>query len=437
MTRHSTQRISIVTLGCSKNTVDSEVLMRQIDANGLELVEDPNEAECVIINTCGFIDAAKEESVNTILEAAELKRSGSLKSLYVAGCLSERYREELSAEIPDVDGFFGVTDFSSILETLGAGLRKELLGERRLSTPSHTAYLKISEGCDRPCSFCSIPLMRGTHTSRHIGDIIQEANYLRSLGTKEIVLIAQDTTSYGLDLYGEHKLPTLLRELAAMDGTDWIRLMYAYPAHFPLETLDVIRDESNICAYIDLPIQHIDNAVLKSMRRGISRRATEALLESIRDRIPGVAIRSTLIVGYPNESEEAFQTLYDFVERIEFDRLGVFLYSSEENTPSRILGDPIPRAVKEERRDAIMNLQSEISLRKNLARISSNMRILLDRIEGDAVIGRTEFDAPEVDNEVLLPLTDFNGDVPIGNFLDVTITDAMEYDVFATIRRQS
>lgn len=435
MSRTTPQRIAIVTLGCSKNTVDSEVLMRQLDVNGLTLVDDPNTADTVIINTCGFIDLAKEESVNTIIEASEMKKEGRIETLYVAGCLSERYRADLEKELPEVDRFFGVTDFAAILESLGGSFKRELLGERHLSAPSHTAYLKISEGCDRPCSFCSIPLMRGKHASKRIEDILHEAAFLHELGTKEIVLIAQDTTSYGLDLYGERRLPELLRELARLRRAEWIRLMYAYPSHFPLETLDALRDEDALCRYIDIPIQHIDDAVLKSMRRGITRRATEELLLAMRERVPGIALRSTLIVGYPNESDAAFQTLYDFVKDFELDRLGVFLYSQEENTSSWVLGDPIPHEVKIERRDAIMELQRELSQRKNEQRVGSAMRVLLDSVEGEYAVGRTEFDAPEVDNEVLIPVSAFDGPVPVGNFVDAIITDAFEYDLHATLRR--
>jgi ribosomal protein S12 methylthiotransferase len=435
MSRSPRQRISIVTLGCSKNTVDSEVLMHQLDVNGLSIVDDPNDADTVIINTCGFIDAAKEESVNTILEASEMKKAGTIQRLYVAGCLSERYRSDLEAELPEVDKFFGVTDFAAILETLGGSFKRELLGERHLSTPSHTAYLKISEGCDRPCSFCSIPLMRGAHASKRMEEVLHEAKFLRTLGTKELVLIAQDTTSYGLDVYGERRLPALLDELSAVQGLEWIRLMYAYPSHFPLETLDIIRERQAMCRYIDIPIQHIDDAVLKSMRRGITRRATEELLDEIRNRVPGIAIRTTLIVGYPGETDAAFDTLYDFVRQTEFDRLGVFLYSQEENTTSWILGDPVPHSVKEERRDAIMELQSGISAKKNEQRVGQQLRILLDAIEGEFAVGRTEFDAPEVDNEVLISVNEFDGAPPIGTFVDAVITEAAEYDLVASIRR--
>jgi ribosomal protein S12 methylthiotransferase len=435
MSRSAPQRISIITLGCSKNTVDSEVLMHQLDANGISIVDSSDDADTVIINTCGFIDAAKEESVNTILEASELKKAGRIRNLYVAGCLSERYRNDLMMEIPEVDGFFGVTDYAAILETLGGSLKRELLGERHLSTPSHTAYLKISEGCDRPCSFCSIPLMRGKHVSKSRDNIISEAKYLAGRGTKELVLIAQDTTSYGLDIYGERLLPALLNDLADIDGIEWIRLMYAYPSHFPLQTLDIIRDRDSICRYIDIPVQHIDDTVLKSMRRGITRRSTMELLRSMRERVPQIAIRTTLIVGYPNENDKAFDALYDFVREMEFDRLGVFLYSQEEQTASWILGDPVPRAVKEERRDAIMELQRDISMKKNLEYVGRELRVLIDAVEGDHAVARTEFDAPEVDNEVLIPCDQFPARVPVGQFADVLITESLEYDLIATCRR--
>ncbi|MBR9976066.1 MAG: 30S ribosomal protein S12 methylthiotransferase RimO [Bacteroidetes bacterium] len=433
MTDHTPpSRISIITLGCSKNTVDSEVLMRQIEQNRFTLVDDPNDADTVIINTCGFIDVAKEESVNTIVEAAEMKKTGAIRNLYVAGCLSERYRADLEKELPEVDRFFGVTDFKNILETLGGSYKYELLGERHLTTPRHSAYLKISEGCDRPCSFCSIPLMRGGHVSRPMDDIVREAEFLATGGTKELVLIAQDTTYYGLDLHDERQLAPLLSALADVHGLEWIRLMYAYPSRFPLEALDVIRERNNICNYIDIPIQHINDDVLKSMRRGITRRATEELLETMRARVPGIAIRSTLIVGYPNESEAAFQELYDFVAAQEFDRLGVFLYSQEENTTAHILGDPLPHEVKEERRAAIMELQAEISQRKNEAKIGQHLRVLVDGAEGNHVVARSEHDAPEVDNEVLIPLEEFGGDAPAGRFVDVTVVDANEFDLIAT-----
>lgn len=425
--------ISVITLGCSKNTVDSEVLMGQIDANGLRLSDDPSKADILIINTCGFIDAAKEESVNTILAAVEQKRVGAAQRVYVAGCLSERYRDELREQIPEVDRFFGVTDYKNIIEELGGRYRRELLGERHLSQPAHSAYLKISEGCDNPCSFCAIPLMRGMHVSRRLEELVHEARFLAEAGTRELVLIGQDTTYYGLDRDGHRSLPTLLRALSDIRGIEWIRLMYAYPSHFPFDVLDVINERDNVCAYLDMPIQHISDPVLKSMRRGITRRATEETIARIRERVPGITLRTTLITGYPRETDADFEELLSFVQDTAFDRLGVFTYSIEERTTAEILGDPIPADVKEERRAAIMEAQALISATKNELKVGSLQKTLIDRIEGDFAIGRTEADAPEVDNEVLIPLGAFPGEPLIGNFYPVTILQANEFDLVGTI----
>ncbi|MBL0175855.1 MAG: 30S ribosomal protein S12 methylthiotransferase RimO [Ignavibacteria bacterium] len=433
--QRSKNSISIITLGCSKNTVDSEVLMRQIDANGLTLAEDPNRADIVIINTCGFIDAAKEESVNTILEASELKKSGRIRQLYVAGCLSERYHADLAAELPEVDRFFGVTDFKNIIEALGGDYRRELLGERHLTTPSHFAYLKISEGCDNPCSFCAIPLMRGGHVSKPMEEVIHEARFLAECGVKELVVIGQDTTSFGLDRTGRRTLAPLLRALGDIDGIEWVRLMYAFPSQFPRDVLDAMREHPHICSFIDIPIQHSADALLKSMRRGITRRATVELIGEIRAQVPNVAIRTTLIVGYPGEGDAEFDDLLSFVRDMEFDRLGVFTYSQEENTTAMLLGDPVPQDVKEQRRAAIMELQESISLRKNQARVGSVMRVLFDREEGGYLVGRTEFDAPEVDNEVLVPVEAFSAPPLPGSFHDITIVEAHEFDLIGTISR--
>lgn len=419
--------ISIVTLGCSKNIVDSEVLMSQIESNALALVDDPNDAEIVIINTCGFIDAAKQESVNTILEAAEMKKRGALKKLFVAGCLSERYADDLRQSIPEVDRFFGVTDFANIIRELGGNYKHDLLGERHLTTPSHFAYLKISEGCDNPCSFCAIPLMRGAHKSKPMEEVIHEAKFLAALGVKELVLIGQDTTYYGLDLYRDRTLAELLRRLCDVDGIEWIRLMYAYPSHFPRDVLAVIRDEPKLCDYLDMPIQHVSDSILRSMRRGISRRATVDLIHEIRDTIPGIALRTTLITGYPGETEREFDELRQFVEEIAFDRLGVFTYSIEENTGAESLGDPVPQEVKEQRRDILMSMQSEISLAKNRARVGSVMPVLVEREENEFLIGRTRYDAPEVDNEVVIHKT--GSAIPFGSIVPVSIIDAEEYDL--------
>ncbi len=433
--RASTKRrrtVSIITLGCSKNVVDSEVLLRQIEANRLVIADDPNNTDTLIVNTCGFIDAAKEESIGVILQAAERKKLGKLRRLIVAGCLSERYRSELEKEIPEVDGFFGVTDFGRILEMLGGSYRTELLGERRLSTPSHFAWLKISEGCGNPCSFCAIPLMRGGLASRLPGDILAEARLLARQGVREVALIAQDTTAYGLDLFGERRLARLLEDLVKTDGLDWIRLMYAYPAKFPAEVLDVMREHASICRYIDIPVQHSSDSVLRSMRRGITRAATLELLRRIREKVPGVALRTSLIVGYPGETERDFEDLCGFVRELRFERLGVFAYSSEEGTPAAELGDPLPPAEKEARRSVIMDIQSEISLARNRSLIGATLKVLIDRIEDGMAVGRTEHDAPEIDNETHVPLESFSTRPLPGTFLSVRIVGADEHDLFGT-----
>lgn len=429
--RRKQETISIITLGCSKNVVDSEVLMRQLDANNLRLSDSPGESDILIINTCGFIDAAKEESVNTILEAAEMKKSGQLSKLYVAGCLSERYHTELAEQIPEVDRFFGVTDFRRIVEELGGNYRKELLGERHLTTPSHTAYLKISEGCDHPCSFCAIPLMRGKHISKRMEEVVHEAKFLAETGVKELVIIGQDTTYYGLDLYGEQRLRHLLEQLSDIRGIEWIRLMYAFPSHFPLDVIDVIRERPNICNYIDMPVQHASDSVLRSMRRGITRRATEDLIARMRECIPNLTLRTTLIVGYPNETREDFEALYRFVEETRFDRLGVFTYSVEDHTSAFVLGDTVDEEEKRRRRSEIMALQERISFESNQDLVGKTIRVLLERIEGDHVVGRSEADAPEVDNEVLIPVGAFPESPLRGTFCDVTIRSAMEFDLYA------
>lgn len=402
--------------------------MRQLEANGLTLAE-PGAAETLIINTCGFIDAAKEESVNTILEATALKDAGQVKRVYVAGCLSQRYEEELAEQIPEVDRFFGVTDFARILEELGGNLRRELLGERHLTTPSHFAYLKISEGCDNPCSFCAIPLMRGGHRSRPMEEVVAEAKGLALRGTRELVLIGQDTTYYGLDTDGTRTLAQLLTRLSDIEGLAWIRLMYTYPSHFPLDILPVMASAPNICRYIDMPIQHSEDEVLRSMRRGITRRATREVIDRIREAFPEVALRTTLITGYPAETEEHFENLCRFVEDVRFDRLGVFTYSVEEGTSAALLGDPLSEEVKEARRAQLMEIQSGISLARNEGFIGRTLPVLFDRVEGDFLVGRTEFDAPEVDNEVLVPLSDHAGSDRIGTFHSVRVTDATEFDL--------
>lgn len=432
MSRSRPTAISVITLGCSKNTYDSEILMRQIEGNGLVLAE-PSAAEVLIVNTCGFIDAAKEESINTILEATAMKDAGKVKKVYVAGCLSQRYAGELAEQIPEVDRFFGVTDFSRILEELGGSLKRELLGERHLSTPTHFAWMKISEGCDHPCSFCAIPIMRGGHVSRERADILSEARGLALRGVKELILIGQDTTNYGLDLDGRRTLSYLLSDLAEIDGIEWIRLMYTYPSQFPVDILPVMAASPKICKYIDMPIQHSEDAVLKSMRRGITRRGTLEVIDRIRESLPEAALRTTLITGYPTETEVDFENLCRFIEEVRFDRLGVFTYSVEDGTTAAILGDPLPASVKEERRARIMEIQSGISLERNSALVGREMRVLFDRVEGAHLVGRTEYDAPEVDNEVLLPLSDSMGPNHVGQFHTVTITDVTDFDLMAKI----
>ncbi|MBU3742719.1 MAG: 30S ribosomal protein S12 methylthiotransferase RimO [Candidatus Kapabacteria bacterium] len=424
------KNVHIITLGCSKNTVDSETLAGHLRANDFSLAPSIDEADTVIINTCGFIDAAKEESVNTILAAGQLKKSGAIDTLVVAGCLSERYGDELRAEIPEVDHFFGTEAYEPILRALSANLKYSLLGERVISTPKHYAYLKISEGCDNPCSFCAIPIMRGGHRSIPADDLVRSAQSLVSQGAKELVLVAQDLTYYGLDVSGKRSLADLLRRLSDESGADWIRCMYAYPSKFPFDILDVIRERSNICTYLDMPLQHASTEVLKSMRRGITRRTTEDVLKRIRDTVPDITLRTTFIVGYPNETDAYFQELLEFVETQQFDRLGVFTYSQEDDTYADILGDPIPAEIKEARKVEVMDLQRSISAGKNMAKVGSTIRVLVEEEINGEYRCRSEADAPEVDNEIYVrsqqPLT-------LGTFVDVTIDDAAEYDLFASI----
>ncbi|MBU2507271.1 MAG: 30S ribosomal protein S12 methylthiotransferase RimO [Bacteroidetes bacterium] len=425
------EKVGIITLGCSKNTVDSERLMGQLKLNNIELVSDPNSADCVIINTCGFIDAAKEESVNTILEAAELKKSGNIKRVIVAGCLSERYSFDLKKEIPEVDAFFGTEDYEGILKELGADLKRELLGERELTSPKHYAYLKISEGCDNPCSFCAIPLMRGKHKSKPFEDLISEATSLARKGVKELIIIGQDTTDYGIDIYGKRILAKLLNELSEIKGIEWIRLLYAYPSHFPNDVIEVIAKNSKICKYIDMPLQHITDRVLKSMRRGISSKRTKSVIKELKEKIPGLTLRTTFIVGYPAETEADFNELCEFVKEVEFDRLGVFNYSIEENTPSFILADPFDEEEKERRKSVLMEIQKEISHSKNQRMVGEELKVILDGEEGDYYIARSEKDAPEVDGEILI---EKKGSVlQLGEFYRVKILDCNEYDLFAKL----
>lgn len=421
-------KVSVITLGCSKNTVDSERLMKQIQLNKIDLTNNPHNAETVIINTCGFIEAAKEESINTILEAVAMKKNGKLKKVIVAGCLSERYKDDLLKEIPEVDVYFGTENYEGIIKELGGNLKRELLGERLLTTPSHTAYLKISEGCDHPCSFCAIPLMRGLHKSKPLDELIREAEFLAANNTKELVLIAQDTTDYGKDLEDKSNITQLIRRLSEIKGIEWIRLMYAYPSKFPDSLIEEIKTNPKVCKYVDIPLQHISDDVLKSMRRGVTSERTRKLLQKLRDEIPDITIRTTFIVGYPNESEKDFEELCNFVREIKFDRIGTFTFSVEENTSSFILGDPVSEEEKERRKNVLMEIQKEISLQKNESFIGKKLKVLIDSVEGEFFIGRSYRDAPEVDGEILISTK--NNELDVGEFYDILINDFDEYDLY-------
>ncbi|MFI5236588.1 MAG: 30S ribosomal protein S12 methylthiotransferase RimO [Ignavibacteriales bacterium] len=426
------EKVSVITLGCAKNTVDSERLLRQLQLNNLDLRSNPTEADTVIINTCGFIDAAKEESVNTILSAVANKNSGLIKRVFVAGCLSSRYKEDLQKEIPEVDIFFGTEDYERIIQELGGELKKNLLGERVISTPSHTAYLKISEGCDHPCSFCAIPIMRGLHRSRPIEELVEETKFLAANNTKELVIIAQDTTDYGKDLYSKKNIAELVNRLSEINGIEWIRLMYAYPSRFPLELIDEIKNNDKVCKYLDIPLQHISDKILKSMRRGISSRQTKELLYKLREKIPDLVLRTTFIIGYPGETESEFEELCNFVEDIKFERMGTFTYSQEENTFSYDLGDPVPAELKKERLGRLMEIQREISADQNNNLIDKELKVLVEAKEGDFYIGRTYRDAPEIDGEVILSTGD--DELLEGNFYSAKIYDSNEYDLFAKVK---
>lgn len=425
------KKINVITLGCSKNVYDSEVLMSQLKAGGKEVVHE-QEGEIVVINTCGFIDNAKEESINTIIEYVEKKDQGLVEKVFVTGCLSERYKPELEKEIPNVDQYFGTRDLPLLLKALGADYKKELVGERLTTTPRHYAYLKIAEGCDRPCSFCAIPLMRGKHVSTPIEDLVKEAKALAKGGTKELILIAQDLTYYGLDIYKKRALADLLKELIKIEGIEWIRLHYAFPSGFPEDVLEVMKTEPKICNYLDIPLQHIDSDILKSMKRGTNKEKTNALLETFRKKVPDMAIRTTLIVGYPGETEEKFEELKNWVQEQRFDRLGCFTYSHEENTSAYELTDDIPEEVKMDRVNQIMDIQSQISWELNQSKIGKIFKTIIDRKEGDYFIGRTEYDSPDVDNEVLI---EANDDVylSIGSFVDVKIISAEDYDLYGEV----
>lgn len=422
-------KINIVTLGCSKNIYDSEVLMGQLQANGKEVGHETDDGNIVVINTCGFIENAKQESINTILDFVEKKEEGVIDKVFVTGCLSERYKPDLQKEIPNVDQYFGTRELPQLLKALRADYKKELVGERLTTTPQHFAYLKIAEGCDRPCSFCAIPLMRGGHKSKPIEDLVIESEKLAAKGVKELILIAQDLTYYGLDLYKKRELAKLLKELVKVEGIEWIRLHYLFPAGFPEDVLDVIREEPKVCNYIDIPLQHISDSVLKSMRRGTTFAKTNALLEQMREKVPGMAIRTTLIVGYPGETEEDFEILKKWVQDMKFDRLGCFTYSHEENTHAFNLVDDVPEDVKTERVEEIMAIQQEISANLNSSKIGKEFKVLIDRREGEFFVGRTEFDSPDVDNEVLID-TDY---LKAGEFVKVKITDSSDYDLYGEL----
>lgn len=429
--------IYVHTLGCSKNVVDSEVLVAQARANDFVVTESVDQADVLVINTCGFIEAAKQESIEHILQGVELRKKGQLKKLLVMGCLSQRYQSDLESEIPEVDRYFGTMHLPEILEELGGGYKYELLGERTLSTPQHFAYLKISEGCDNPCSFCSIPLMRGGHRSKPMDELLIEARLLKARGVRELILIGQDLTYYGLDLYEKRTLAELLQRLSDL-GFDWIRLLYAYPAKFPVDILPVIRERENIVKYLDMPIQHVDTEVLKSMRRGVTEKRLRELIAQIRDEVPGIRMRTTLIVGYPTETKEQYETLLQFMKDIRFDRLGVFAYSQEDGTTAYDLGDPISRKEKQRRVAEAMKVQEAISFEKNQALIGQVMPVLIDRIEEGVAYGRTEFDTPEVDNEVIIQGASEGfkvSDLKVGEFYQVEMIDAEAFDLFGEIRQ--
>ena len=429
-------KVNVITLGCSKNVYDSEVLMGQLKAGQLEVAHESEELgkdDIVVINTCGFIDNAKQESIDTILQFSQLKDEGKIGKVIVTGCLSERYKPELQAEISNVDAYFGTNDLPELLASVGVNYKHELIGERLLTTPSHFAYFKIAEGCNRPCSFCAIPLMRGQHVSKSMEDLVKEAQSLAKNGTKELILIAQDLTYYGLDLYNERKLAELLRRLSDVNGIDWIRLQYAYPSGFPMEILDVMNERENICKYLDMPLQHISDPMLKSMRRGITKQKTIDLVNQIRDKVPNIALRTTLICGYPGETEQDFEEMKAWVEDTRFDRLGCFTYSHEEKTHAHSLNDDVPQEVKEQRVEEVMDVQQGISFEKNQSKIGKTFKVLIDKKEGDYFVGRTEFDSPEVDNEVLIDAR--NAYAPIGSFVEVSIDRAEDFDLYGQISK--
>ncbi|TAF72164.1 MAG: 30S ribosomal protein S12 methylthiotransferase RimO [Bacteroidetes bacterium] len=426
--------VNIVTLGCSKNLVDSEVLMTQLRGNGISVSHenDANQSNIVIINTCGFIDNAKQESIDTILQYADAKKKGLIEKVYVTGCLSERYKDELATEIPNVDAWFGTRDLPAILKRFKADYKHELVGERMITTPSHFAYFKIAEGCDRPCSFCAIPIMRGKHVSKSIDELVKEAKGLAAKGTKELILIAQDLTYYGLDIYKKRNLSDLLKSISDVDGIEWIRLQYAYPAGFPMDVLDVMNERSNICKYLDMPLQHITDNMLKVMRRGITKQKTKDLVAEIRSKVPNIALRTTLIAGHPGETEKDFEEVLEFVNETRFDRLGIFTYSHEEKTHAGdTMQDVIAEEVKKKRAEEVMAIQEGISAELNAKKVGNIYKVLFDRKEGDYFIGRTEFDSPEVDNEVLVDAK--SNYVRIGDFAEVKIEASEEFDLYGKV----
>ena len=425
-------KVSVITLGCSKNLVDSENLITQLKANDMEVEHDQtSDANIVVINTCGFIDLAKEESIDTIVQYADAKSKGEIEKLYVTGCLSERYKQNLEEEIPEVDAYFGTMELPSLLGRLNADYQHDLLGERSITTPMHYAYLKISEGCNRTCSFCAIPLMRGKHISRSIEDLKKEAKHLASLGVKELLLIAQELTYYGLDIYKERKLPQLLDELCSVDGIEWIRLHYAYPSKFPLDIITTMAKQDKVCNYLDMPLQHASDPVLKSMKRQITNAEQIELIKKIKELNPEIRMRTTMLVGFPGETEQDFQDLCDFIKLARFDRLGVFKYSHEEDTSAHLMEDDVPDEVKSERANKIMEIQREISLENNESLVGQELRVLIDRKEGEYFVGRTEYDSPEVDNEVLIDAKE--NYCRIGDFANVKIDSSEEYDLYATV----
>jgi len=427
-------KVNIITLGCSKNMVDSEVLSGQLQANAIDVVHESTKKDhnIVVVNTCGFIDKAKDESIQTILEQVTLKQKGKLDKVYVTGCLSERYRNDLEKEIPEVDAWFGTMELPLLLKRFNADYKKELIGERLLSTPQHYAYLKISEGCNRTCAFCAIPLMRGKHVSKSMEDIVAEATALVKKGVKDVMLIAQELTYYGLDLYKQRMLPDLLHRLADVQGLEWIRLHYAYPHKFPLEVLDVIRERDNICNYLDMPLQHASDRMLKAMRRQITRSETDELIAAIREKVPGICLRTTLIAGFPGETRDDVEEMKDFLARHRFDRMGIFTYSHEEGTSGFDLEDDVPAAEKEERAQEVMAVQQEISLEKNQEKVGKTFKVLVDKKEAGRYLGRTEFDSVEVDNEVVINTPKA---LPIGEFVQVKITKAFDYDLEGDVVR--